>query len=576
MKRFLSMVTAAVMLLGLCACGGETAQASSDTASDSAPAAPEPVQEASPAPVQEASSAAESELVSIAEAEEPERYTYTLPLTDTEKTYTIFSMSAPPFLTMFLGDGQSYNTAKSTEYVAEKTGVRLEYREVDMFSFAEQFNIMAASGDYTDMIANVSTNYAGGTVKALEDDIILDLTDYVENSMPVYAQLIEEKGARKELTNDEGQFLAICSINNDVLINRGPLVRQDWLDQLGMELPETYDDWFALGQAALSRFDCDYAFYFDSKLNPGVSFSAGYDLPGFDISTSGSNYYLVDGQVNCAYTSDNLRDYLKMLHEWYNAGLISRDFFNLSQTDTRDAFTGGSCIACWDNADVLKEKNEDPQLSAQGFHIEGAPLTVKEPGQTLHFSPSDSTVVGTDSICISTQCENVDLLISFLDYMFTEEGALICNYGIEGESYTLDENGQPQWTEAMYADPSMTFMQASCTYLLNSIPSLDDVHANESMTYDDASIAAVERWSQGFDGAYDIPSSLTFTTSESETYASLIADIDTYANEYMLRCITGENDIGATWDSYVAKLDEMGLGRCIEIKQNCYDRYLSR
>ena len=575
MKRLLSFLTSGALLLGLCACGSQSSGTPTGNTQQASSAAPSAV---SSAPTSSASAAevSDSALDRAEEASIQEAFSYSLPLTDTERTYTIFSMSAPPFLTAFLGDGQSYNTAKSTEYVAEKTGVRIEYHEIDMFSFAEQFNIMAASGDYTDMIANVSTNYAGVTVKALEDGIILDLTDYVEHDMPVYAQLIEDKGARKELTNDEGQFLSICSINNDILINRGPLIRQDWLDQLGMELPTTYDDWYELGKAALSRFGCDYAFYFDSKLNPGVSFSAGYDLPGFDITTSGSNYYIVDGKVQCAYTSENLRDYLAMLNKWYDAGLISRDFFNFSQTDTRDAFTGGSCIACWDNADVLKEKNEDPELSAQGFHIEGAPLTVKELGQTLHFSPSDSTLVGTDSVSISTECDDVDLLISFLDYMFSEEGARICNYGIEGESYTLDENGQPQWTEAMYADPDKTFMQASCTYLLNSIPSLDDVHANESMTYDDASIAAVALWSQGFDGAYDIPSSLTFTTSESETYASLIADIDTYANEYMLRCITGENELDATWNAYLQKLKDMGIDQCIAIKQSCYERYLNR
>ena len=574
MKRLLSFLTFSALMLGLCSCGSPSSSAPSNDTQQASSAAPSAV---SAEPAASASVAApESSLDIAAEAPAQKTFSYSLPLTATEKHYTLFSMSAPPFLTAFLGDGQSYNTAKSTEYVAEKTGVRIEYHEVDMFSFSEQFNIMAASGDYTDMIANVSTNYTGGTIKALEDGIILDLTDYVEHDMPIYAQLIEDKGARKELTNDDGQFLAICSINNDVLINRGPLVRQDWLEQLGMELPTTYDDWYELGKAAVSTFGCDYAFYFDSKLNPGVSFSAGYDLPGFDITTSGSNYYIVDDKVQCTYTSENLRDYLSMLNKWYDAGLISRDFFNFSQTDTRDAFTGGSCIACWDNADVLKEKNEDPELSAQGFHIEGAPLTVKEPGQMLHFSPSDSTLVGTDSVCISTECDDVDLLISFLDYMFSEEGSRICNYGIEGESYTLDEDGQPQWTEAMYADPDKTFMQASCTYLLNSIPSLDDVHANESMTYDDASIAAVTLWSQGFDGAYDIPSSLTFTTSESETYASLIADIDTYANEYMLRCITGESEIDSTWDSYIQKIKDMGIDQCIAIKQACYDRYLNR
>ena len=331
-----------------------------------------------------------------------------------------------------------------------------------------------------------------------------------------------------------------------------------------------------MGKAFLSAFGCDYAFYFDSKLNPGISFSAGYDLPGFDLTSSGGYYYLVDGTVQCAYTSENLRDYLTMLSQWYRDGLISKDFFHMSQTETRDYFTADACGACWDNADAIAEKNGNPELQAKGFYSAGAPLTVREPGQQLHFAPADIAVVGTDGLSISTACHDVELLISFLDYMFTEEGQMLCNYGLEGESYILDENGDPQWAEAMSHTEGLTFMQASATYLLNSIPSLDDVHANESMTYDDESLAAVALWSQGFDEAYNLPASLTFTTEESEEYSSLIADIDTYANEYLMGCVTGEKDIDATWDEYLSTLQQMGLDRCVSIKQSCYQRYCER
>lgn len=56
-----------------------------------------------------------------------------------------------------------------------------------------------------------------------------------------------------------------------------------------------------------------------------------------------------------------------------------------------------------------------------------------------------NNIVG-DCISISTKCEDPDLLIKALDWCFTEPGINLCNYGIEGVSYDLDENGNAVWS----------------------------------------------------------------------------------------------------------------------------------
>lgn len=274
--------------------------------------------------------------------EAPELVVYELPLTDTPTTFSLYTTSAPPFMSPYIGTDGSYNTAESTRYFQEQTGVKIDYIEIDMFSYTQNFNLMIASGSYPDMLSGMDS-YGGGIAKALDDDVIIDLTDYVENDMPAYHQAVDQADVWKEITTDEGKTLAVYSLSNEDVVNRGPMVRQDWMEEQGLEAPATYDELTEVGKKLQSAYGLDYAFFISSLVNPGVTFSAGFDMPGFDIGTSGSHLYQENGAVKSCLVSDNMKDYLTYLHDWYADGLISKDFFSRLSSDVKDAFRGGEC-----------------------------------------------------------------------------------------------------------------------------------------------------------------------------------------------------------------------------------------
>lgn len=579
MKKWTSMLLALTLCLGLMAGCGSTAQA---------PAVSEPEQtsvsepETAPAqPVDEPEEPVAPEAEASAEEQEApeeipaEPVVYELPLTDEPATFDIFTTAAPGFMAVYLGEDGSYNTAEATRNFAEVTGITIDFIEVDMFSFNENFNLMIASGDYPDILTGVD-GYAGGYTKAYDDDVILELTDYVLNDMPAYQQRLDAADAWKDTMNDEGQIFAVYSLNSEVIADRGPVMRMDWLEAMGMEAPTTYDQWYELGLAALNQYDIEYAYFFNSQLNPSITFSAGYDLPEMDISVVGSHFYQKEGKVQSALVSENLKDYLQMMRDWYAAGLISRDFFSTVGMEVKTAFADDACLGCWDNADFITEDNRNEELMAKGFHAVGVPVTLREEGQTLHFSLNvDGAAQG--GICISTCCENPELVIKTMDFSFTDEGALLSNYGIEGISYEIGPDGAPQWTEAMTTAEDRTFRAALIPYIFTGMPTLVDVTKYWPETFDEDSYAALELWTNAAnDGAYSMPSALNFTTEESEIYSSTIADIETYATEYMLSCITGANDLDSSWDAYVEKVWSLGLQDCIDAKQGAYERYLVR
>ena len=146
-NRIAALLAVLALTASLTACGGNAAApASSSTTVDKTE------EQQTSAPGVEASAPAEEQEASAAEPasdvqEAPEPVVYELPLTDTPTTFTVYTTAAPGFMSPYLGPDGSYNTAESTRNFAELTGVTLQFIEIDMMSFAQNFNLMIASGD---------------------------------------------------------------------------------------------------------------------------------------------------------------------------------------------------------------------------------------------------------------------------------------------------------------------------------------------------------------------------------------------------------------------------------------------
>lgn len=68
---------------------------------------------------------------------------------------------------------------------------------------------------------------------------------------------------------------------------------------------------------------------------------------------------------------------------------------------------------------------------------------------------------------------------------------------------------------------------------------------------------------------------ISLTTEESEERADIMIQVDTYAQEMMLKFITGAESLDY-YDTYLQELDARGMQRAIEITQNALDRYLAQ
>lgn len=185
---------------------------------------------------------------------------------------------------------------------------------------------------------------------------------------------------------------------------------------------------------------------------------------------------------------------------------------------------------------------------------------------------STSLVTDSSNTYITSCCDNVELAMRLVDYLHSEDGILFYNYGFEDVDYTIDENGTPQFTEAVtdneFGLSPANYMRVRCGYGVFSSLML----RYRSAAYNsDINNEAWDVWSSNLDGSMTIPSNVSMTPEETETSAYYVTDIMTYACQMIPQFINGTVGFDQ-WDSYVENLKGMNIEACIAAEQSAYDR----
>lgn len=112
---------------------------------------------------------------------------------------------------------------------------------------------MLASGELPDIIEYNWYSFPGGPEKAIQDGYILELGEVFEKYAANLTRYLKENPEiDKQVKTDEGHYYVFPFIRGDeiLLVSSGPIIRKDWLDDLGLDIPETMEEWYI----ALKRF----------------------------------------------------------------------------------------------------------------------------------------------------------------------------------------------------------------------------------------------------------------------------------------------------------------------------------
>lgn len=575
-KSVLALLLVLTMALGLFAgCGSNEASTPAQSAaqSDKAPEAPE----APEAPADDTPSAVEGSAVEAA-LEAVEIPPMELPLSEEGVTLTYWQQKPGGAVSSVAPNG--YFDYPHFQKAAELTGVTLDFIQAEFMVANEQFNLMIAAQDYPDIFGNFSTLYSDGADNAIEEEIIVPLEDYVDLFPNYNKYRTSTTFLETATTTAEGHISGFYELMSDFI---GPffgmITRGDWLDEMGLKNTEidTYDELHDLLLNIQSNYGCTTAIYLDSAAVGNDNFlAAGYGIACMLATNAKESYWMVqDGVVKDGITGEGYKEYLTMLHQWYEEKLISRDFANAPgamDPSGMAEITSGNCGVFFNGAPMLSmysAMSSDPNL-----YLVGLPDPVKTEGEKTHVDTTQFDF-GAERMSISTKCEDPELAIQYCDFWFTDEGIQLANYGVEGLSCEVVD-GKPQFTDTVLNNPDLAAGDAISFYTgRNSTPSWSS-NSKLLVSFNEHEAGCFDVWANSRDNRDAYPYVAQLTIDESYEISKLAGDYESYALECRDKFITGDMDIETEYEAYEEAVREMGLTRAIEIKQDAYDRYMDK
>ncbi len=464
----------------------------------------------------------------------------------------------------------------------EATGIHIEWTEPPVGEEASQFNLLIASQELPDMIAWNWWNYPGGPEKAIADGILIDLTPYMDKMPALKAFYDEYPELKKQCTTDEGHTYFFPRINGDALDPAykdqsyfvGPIYRQDILQALNLSVPETMDDWYNV----LAEVKKAYP-----DMIPLCA--AGATTANTSIYTLASafgvrpNLYMEGDQVSFGLLSPNFKQFVETMAKWYQEGLIDPDFIANQANDLKTKVTSGQVFA------FIGAQGGNyvtySQVMEAGLPEAKLAIAAWPTGPDGKAYTSQSGVINTVNsgfgIGITTACQDVEAALKYLDFAYTPEGVMINNFGVEGETYTVDADGNVTWTPETQTQISESSVDKVLgKYLLTGISvwaSYCDPRTFALMRTYPGQYEAGQIWGQA-SSALDMPP-LTPTTDESGTVATIINNVTTYRDEMIGNIIMGKQDM-AGYDAVVEEAIKMKIEDAVAIYNAALARYQAR
>jgi putative aldouronate transport system substrate-binding protein len=470
---------------------------------------------------------------------------------------------------------------QDTPFFAEwqkRTGVPLKFSAPPTNQAKEALNIMLASGDLPDMIEfDFLNSYPGGPEKAIKDGYILKLNDLIDKNAPNLKKYLKEHPEiDKMVKTDGGSYFAFPFIRGDelLMVFQGPIVRKDWLDELGIPMPQTIDEWTSMLKAFKEKKGATAPFTANSKPRIFNDFNSGHFMGAYGVTR---NFYRENDQIKFGPAEKGYKDWLALFRGWYEQGLLDKNIATVdskafdanvasSATGAMVANTGGG-IGKWQP--LIEAKDPKAKLVA-------APQPVLKKGDTPKFGQRDLPFSSGGMVAVTATSKNAELAVKMLDYGYGEEGHMYFNFGQEGVSYKM-ENGYPKYTDLLMNNPDkLPPAQTLSLYTRSNYngPYVQDKRYIEQYLALPQQKEAILIWAKTDMAKYQMPP-VTPNPIESSEFAKIMNDVNTLVDEMTLKIILGAEPLDS-YEKYVEKMKSVNLGRAIEIQKAALDRYNKR
>ena len=392
---------------------------------------------------------------------------------------------------------------------------------------------------------------------------VLDVTDYYKD-MPHRSEVMFDDAAKNFVTYN-GRIYGFAT-PSAIAGNEGLLMREDWLNNLGLKAPTTLDE----------LYDVLYAFTYNDPDKNGKDDTYGFgafveETVSYEIYP-GRRFeplmgaFGVEGTWNMSAANFGLRIHDPAYYDWMvffkkiiDAGIIDPNWQSYKKDDFRAAWKQGK-FGCFreQNGAYAGENNYktfDANFPDGGFIILDAPI-----------GPTGKQSIGPKCQGMRVYAINADVspekaakIVEMFDWMSYGEGYMLCGYGEEGKNYILDKDGLPQSDDSLgdlgyNKAGGQTYIQLrNCAFNYSSKQEI-------ALRYPGYITAVGKKYMSAGDALLAFQSKQwTNTPGQNSMPKPTSTDVTTFYQQGIAEFLNGKRELTpANWKAFVEQFDKLG------------------
>ncbi|CAM3903876.1 ABC transporter substrate-binding protein [Lederbergia lenta] len=477
---------------------------------------------------------------------------------------------------MLFSDHPNYPYDKNwllIEELKERTNINLEMTVVPMSDYAQKRSLLISSGDAPLIIPKT---YPGEETPFVASGTILPISDYVD-LMPNFKDKVEKweiepflEGLRK----DDGKYYLLPGMHENVWPDYTLAIRTDIVEELGMEMPTTWEELekvlVAMKEAYPESIPFSDRWEFNSTLNVAA---AGFGtVAGWGLG-SALKYEEEQDEFVFAPATDEYKSMLTYLHGLVEKGLLDPESVTQDDDQATKKFINGDSFVIGTNSqtvvDYRKDMNEtlgEGNFSIQKIVVPGGPA-----GQLMGGSKLENGVM------ISAKAKddpNFEALLQFVDWLwYSDEGQEFAKWGVEDTTYTKNDDGKrvltddvnyvglnPNGTKALNVDFGFSggnFAYGGTTELLHSMFSEEEIEFQNAMRDTKELVLP------------DPP--IKYEEMELEQANLISTPLKDFVGTATYEFILGDRDL-SKWDEFITELESMRMQDYVDLANEVYKK----
>ncbi|MFC0470896.1 extracellular solute-binding protein [Halalkalibacter kiskunsagensis] len=315
--------------------------------------------------------------------------------------------------------------------IEEYTNTTLDITHMVSANFCERLPVLIASGDLPDVIASCGAPNQPYLISAMQDGVFWEIGQYLD------------------------QFPNLSSMNDvvydNVKVNDGlygipryrplnrwiTMYRQDWLDNLGLEVPTNFEEYKEVLKAFTNE-DPNQSGEKDTRGTTSVALPGGFGLD-FGVAFGAPHNWMVadDGTFIKNHETPEYFEALKYAREMFEEGVVNSDLVAPDQTARRADFENG-VIGFWGESSntvqsfVTRLKENDPDAEVGIYNALVGPTGEKR----LESQMGSNGILMFPKATVKTE-EHLLQLLAFFEKLSEQEMVDLLAWGIEGVHHEI-------------------------------------------------------------------------------------------------------------------------------------------